>query len=198
MSYGRDRDAHTRGVGAIAAADFRNPKRKAARVRAGRILRARDNALSRITFGTIANVDPNTVWPTDTVRTPVLSPTGNPPLTTYPKSGYKPPSFVTSSVIAPTTYPKSTAPTTTTGPIITPTRLPTTPVTSSGGSWSGGGGSAGTTTGGGGGTSVIYPDVPEPTELVTATDPAASSTKKKIVIGVAILGAAYLLFRKGK
>jgi hypothetical protein len=53
MSYERDTDNVTRGVGAIAAADHVSPDRHKRRVQAGRDLRRRDHAMSSIAQGAL-------------------------------------------------------------------------------------------------------------------------------------------------
>lgn len=50
MAYERDRDAHTRGIGAIAAADGSRTRARR-RMQVARALRERDRALSQITMG---------------------------------------------------------------------------------------------------------------------------------------------------
>jgi len=56
MSYERDRDRVTRGVGAIAALDHVMPERQRRRVEVGRRLRRRDRAMSAVSRGALGLV----------------------------------------------------------------------------------------------------------------------------------------------
>ncbi len=200
MSYGRDRDAHTRGVGAIAAADFRNPKRARIRAHLGRALRARDRALSNYVMGSINLRDPRKVWATDTA----------PPLGTdrlggsttgvaNPKIGYKPVQVTGLSaaqgVYAPApSYPTGfpvKPPSTTTKPVSDgfPVRQTT---TSSGGYAAGSGPVDGQQQAP---DPVIGIVIPPGGDLVPV-QVAGMSSNKKILIAAALAGGAYLLLRK--
>ena len=102
MAYERDKDAATRGVGAIAARDYGNGARRAQRIAMARRTAARDRILSRATIGGggVGALGAINTLSTGSVRRPQFRQSGNPdgPGYTPPNPGNQVPGFFTGSV----------------------------------------------------------------------------------------------------
>ncbi len=220
VSYGRDRDGHTRGVGAIAAAD-RNPSRRVAARRRAAVLGRRDRAMVALGLDNLAvnggltytrPISIVTGFPrpttTTTTITPIKgiysgevkveSPTTRPPGTTVISDPYRPPSTT------PTSPPKEVPVTAPAPPTTPPWASPLPPPRhapsaggggsgSGGGIISGGGTPSGGSSGSSGGVMVTYDDEER---LVARPHALILSTKTKVVIAGAAAVGLFLLFRR--
>ncbi len=185
MSYGRDRDRATRGVGAIAAADHSRARRHA-RSMQGRATMARDRAMAAITHGALGRVPmadvAQTYVPVVNLRLPAL---------TAPIGKIVPSSATTSTpIVSPPPPPVSPPPP-------APPPPPADPVLLSGG----GGASPGPmTTGVSMGPSPVIalppmPDLPTLPDLPVAPTTPDNTLRNVILVGGAAV-AAWLYFRR--
>jgi hypothetical protein len=213
MSYVRDRDRFTRGVGAIAALDAGDRRRLAQRQLRANMLRARERALARFTYGHPALGAINQGQPVEPTAPGSLPgggggrppggggsdgpypPVYHPPVVYQPPPMYPtPPRFPTRPGLPPTT---GTLHVPTTGGIVVDPLPPpvypgTTPVLPTNGTISGGGG------GGGGG--IVQPPTPPGMEPPDAGPPIPDTPHGLDMGKIALLGAVgvglYLLLRK--
>ncbi len=183
MSYGRDRDRATRGVGAIAAADH-SRARQHARSLQGRATMARDRAMAAITHGALGRVPmadvAQTYVPIVNLRLPAL---------TAPIGKIVPTSATTSSPIVSPPPPPPPAP-------APPPPPPSDPVLI-------GGGSPGKmTTGVSMGPAPVVavppmPDLPPIPDLpVPTSSPAPDNTLRNVIMVGGAAVAAWLYFRR--
>jgi hypothetical protein len=207
MSFHRDRDLKTRGVGAIASIDHATPVRRRRRAIKARRELARDRRLANYTFGAqggigAINLDERHPQPdpygqgshpagsggpiTGGYRTPVT--TVKPPVVVRPPS-YEIPHPVMYPPSPPIMPPPLPAP---------PVPLPTTTTTGGGGGTASGGGGGG---GGGGTLPTLPPDPIPPFDPGLPGEPPESSSpdyKKIALIGGGIALAAWLILRNKK
>ncbi len=187
MSYGRDRDRATRGVGAIAAADH-SRARQHGRSMQGRATMARDRAMAAITRGALGRVPmadvAQTYVPVVTLRLPAL---------TAPIGKIVPTSATTSTpIISP---PPPPPPTPSPPPAPAPPQ-PSDPVLI------GGGGSPGRmTTGVSMGPAPVLamppiPDLPPLPDLPAAPPTAPDNTLRNVILVGGAAVAAWLYFRR--
>jgi hypothetical protein len=182
MAYMRDSDRHTRGVGAIAAADH-IASRQRQRVQIGRATRARDQAMSRIARGSLGRV--NIAAESAEGETYAPAPIYTAPPAAAPPSMWHPPPDPMPPTPAPTSWPlPGTVPAP--APVRSPPFAPPPSAT--------GAGTVGVTMGLPPSTIAIDPIPILPSE----PDPTGpdNTMRTVLIVGGAAL-AAYLLFGRG-
>lgn len=212
MSYARDRDWRTRGVGAIASADG-SPQRRMQRQQMARMSAARDRAMVKIARGGLGLVaiDPSQGPTYDvsggtgyTMPPPVKARPGYtmvPPSVVTASTGYTliPPPTLTLSVgepLGPRPHPQPSDPV-----LLPPSQKP--PTTTAGSSSSGSSSSG--SSGGGGGVGVTMgppaplPPIPQlPVDLPDPVMQAPDNTMRNVLIAGSAALAAYLLLFRGR
>lgn len=212
MAFVRDRDAHTRGINAVAALDGVSPANRLVQRHKARQMAVRDRQLARVAMGAVNLSNTNKIttarggtgihfdYGTTNVPKPPAPGGGGGPA--RPGSQWSSPALTKVTMPRPTTadptggggvvvYTPVGTPTVDTPP--PPLPLPA-PTTSSGGS-SGGVGSG--ASGGAAGHGVVVdqtPDLPEVVEPTTGGGFALTPTT--MLVGAGALIAAYLLMRK--
>lgn len=222
MSFMRDKDAGTRGIGAVAALDKVSGAGRRAQAARALAMARRDRVLSRVAMGAVSTGYRQSSPATYKQTIDFESGRPPPPKNPIPGSGFVKPitgGVSTSSPFA-TKYATTkvamqeeqvfgvkTTPGSPTPPpplpppvvVVDPVPRPTQPPPSSGGSSSSGGG------GGGGGGGAPYPSRPRENDLDTVSEqpvdvPSSSSSPQisgtTLAIGAAALFGAYLLFKK--
>lgn len=194
MSYMRDGDRRTRGVGAVAAADNVSGARRRRQADIHHVTRQRDRAMADIAQGALGRVPmgPGGVVrisePTDTTYNPprAISP---PTIVSRPPM-YNPPAVSPPPTIPPPPPPAGTLPPPLPypGPVVSP------PPPSSGGDMTGGSSGSGVTLGPG----KMPPISIDPTQPLPDVPDAADHTARNLAIAGGVALAAYLVFFRGK
>ena len=194
MSYLRDTDRHTRGVGAIAAADNAGRARRVRQAIVSRRTQARDRAMSAIAQGALGriplrNEGRDTTYITPPAPAAIAQPTGGgrqgnyiPPATTTAPPYMPPPSIPPPIAVIP---PPVDSPPPTRPPILNvpPTLAP-----------SGGGGSS--TTGVVPGSPSGQPPIPLPEIGPLPTEPEAGGNPRTLLLVGGLALAALWVFRR--